>query len=162
MRSFVFARLIRTALIGTALIFSAPAYAAWAGYDFDAFGISKDFPAEPTRTDTIYAAPKSISGEAPAEVDTISQRFGLLEITEGAVEAIKEDRPAVHYEVALDNIVYAMTIADFRDHLERSANVVLECINLYEGAGVVISNFPARTGRREDPEGGTWGREVTV
>jgi len=157
MRSFVF-----VTLIGTSLVLSMPAHAAWAGYDFDEFGISKDFPAEPTRTETIYAAPRSISGEAPPAADSISQRFGLIEITEGAIESVKEDRPAVHFEVELDNIVYAMTIADFREDLDRSANVVLECINLYEEAGVLISNFPARTSRREDPEGGTWGREVTV
>nr|TFG54591.1 MAG: hypothetical protein E4H34_02260 [Hyphomicrobiales bacterium] len=148
--------------------FSGPAQAAWEEFVFDEFGISKDFPGTPMRLETIYAAPKSISGDAEiqaqggAPVDTLAERFGLLAVREGAIEAVREDRKAVQFEVALDNIVYQMTVADFRGNLDKSANVVLECINLYEEAGTVISNFPARTGRREDPEGGVWGREVTV
>ncbi len=164
MRFFVF-----IALISTAIGFSTPASAAWEAYVLDEFGISKDFPATAERSETIYAAPRSISGETAdqgqgrePEIDSLAARFGLLPVTEGAIESVKDERPAVQFEVEVDNIVYQMTIADFQDRLERSANVVLECINLYEEAGIVVSNFPATTGRREDPQGGTWGHEITV
>ena len=64
-------------------------------------------------------------------------------MTEGAIESVKEDHQAVQFEVEVGNIVYQMTVADFRNDLALGANVVLECINLYEEAGMVVSNFPA-------------------
>ncbi len=135
--------LVFITLIGTTLGFSTPAWSAWEAHVLDDLGITKDFPAEPVRTETIYRAP---------------------EIVELELEAVQNEHPAVHFETEVDNIIYRMTVVDFRELLGRSVNFALECITIYEEAGEVVSNINAITGGRLDPLGGTWtwGREVTV
>jgi hypothetical protein len=155
-------------LIGTALGFSTPAWSAWETYTFEDLGIIKDFPAEPERSETVYATPRSFDWQAdavagaPAAEDSVSASgIGPPPVRRRGIEAVPGDRLATHFEVELDNIIYRMTVVNLQDVVARSANAVLECINLYEEAGVVV-HFPARTGRGGDPQGGTWGREVTV
>jgi hypothetical protein len=164
MRFFVF-----ITLIGAALSFSTPAWSAWETYTFEDLGIIKDFPAEPERSETIYAPPRSfdwqadaVAGASQAEGGVSQSGFGPPPVRRRGIEAVPGDRLATHFEVELDDIIYRMTVVNLRDVMVRGANAVLECINLYEEAGVVVSNFPARTGRGGDPLGGTWGREITV
>lgn len=161
--------LVFITLIGMALGFSTPAWSAWEAYVFEDLGIIKDFPAEPERSETIYAPPRFLDWEDVAAEQGPPVLGGASEsgfvpppVARREIQAVQGDRPAVHFEVEADNIIYRMTVVNLQDVLVQSANIVLECINIYEEAGVLLSNFPARTGARIDPQGGTWGREVTV
>ena len=98
--------LVFVTLAGIAIGLVTPASAAWESYNYEDLGIIKDFPAEPVRTDTIYAA---------------------SEIIEWELEAVQDEHPAVHFETEVDNIIYRMTVVDFRELLGRSANIALEC-----------------------------------
>lgn len=156
-------------LIGTVVSLSTPAWSAWERYVFEDFGIAKDFPAEPERSEIVYTPPRFTNSEAEVveqggsdESGTLEGVFGPPELGEREIRSVERGRPAVHFEVEVDNIIYRMTVVDFQDRLDRSANILLECVSLYETAGVLVSNFSTTVGGGVDPQGGTRGREVTV
>lgn len=162
MRVFVFISFVAALICG-----STPALAAWETYVFEDLGVVKDFPAEPQRSETSYTRPvfmtrASEPAEPAADSGAVDNGIGPQPFAERGIEAVDGNAPAVLFEVEVENIIYRMTVVDVQDQVAHSASIMLECINIYEEAGELLSNISARTRGDSAPSARVWGREVTV
>ena len=138
MRLFAF-----VAALSMVVITSAPASAAWEEYLFEDLGIAKEFPVEPTRSQTVYRG---------------------AEFSERRTAVAGRDRPATLLSVEVDNIIFRMFVVDFSDKIEQSASILGECVYLAEDAGVgegkeVLANMNTRV---EPGANAVYGRLITV
>jgi hypothetical protein len=124
---------VTAAAVGLLTAISGPAFAAqanWEEYVYEEFGVAKEFPLPPARSQTIYAEP-----EGARDTPRIAG----------------ENRPSTLFQTELDDIVYKMEVIDISDVVERSANIFSECLYLSEQAGEELSNVHMGVGG-EDSE----------
>jgi hypothetical protein len=114
------------------------AQADWQEYVYEEFGLAKEFPLPPLRSQSIYAEPET-SRDTPRIAGS--------------------DRVSTLFETKLDDIIYRMEVVDISDAVERSANIFSECLYLSEQAGEEISNIHMGVGG-EDSE--VYGRLAAV
>jgi hypothetical protein len=81
--------------------------AAWQEYVFEEFGVAKEFPLPPVRSESVYTAP-----EGARDTPRIAG----------------EGRPSVLFQTELDGITYRMEIVDVSDDIDNSANIFSECL----------------------------------
>ena len=119
----------------------APALGAeadWDEYVYEEFGVAKEFPLPPRRSQSIYAEPET-SRDTP--------------------RIAGEGRASTLFETELDDIIYRMEVVDISDAVDRSANIFSECLYLAEQAGEEVSNVHMGVGG-EDSE--VYGRLAAV
>ena len=114
------------------------AEADWQEYVFEEFGIAKEFPLPPERSQSVYAAPET-SRDTP--------------------RIAGEGRESTLFQTELDNIIYRMEVVDVSDDIENSANIFSECLYLAEQSGEEVSNVHMGVGG-EDTE--VYGRLAVV
>jgi len=117
---------------------AAGAEADWQEYIYEDLDVAKEFPLEPVRSTTIYAAPETSRDEA---------------------RIAGPGREAVLYQTEFENVIYRMEVVDISDDLPNSANIFSECSYLVEQAGVTESNVHLGVG---GGDGEIFGRLATV
>jgi hypothetical protein len=129
------------AVLGACFAAATPAFGAqadWQEYVYEEFGLAKEFPLPPRRSQSVYAAPET-SRDTPRIAGS--------------------DRISTLFETELDDIIYRMEIVDISDAVDRSANIFSECLYLSEQAGEEVSNVHMGVGG-EDSE--VYGRLAAV
>jgi hypothetical protein len=112
--------ILAAAILGAAAT-PAGAAADWEEYVYDEFGVAKEFPLPPERSEVPYAGPET-------------SRFDA--------RTAAANRTATRFQSTYDDIIYRMDIVDISDALDWSANVLGECSYLAEQAGEVESSVP--------------------